>query len=234
MDTPARKRIGDILIERGKLDAATLERALRLQQESGERLGALLVTLGVVAQRDVAEALAAQLDLPLVDAGSYPEFPILEETVSTRFLRETRALPLPEDDAEVALAMADPTDDYTIGAFQMVTGRTVRPMVAIPTELEAALERLYGTRQVGAEPGDRRRRDARGRTRVRRRRAAAEGPGVRGAGHPPGQPASSPTRSTCAPPTSTSSRSRTASPSATASTACCTTSSRRRSASPPR
>jgi len=145
LDTPVRKRIGDILIERGKLDAATLERALRLQQESGERLGALLVTLGVVAQRDVAEALAAQLELPLVDAGSYPEFPILEEMVSTRFLRETRALPLSEDDAEVALAMADPTDDYTIGAFAMVTGRTVRPMVAIPTELEAALERLYGT-----------------------------------------------------------------------------------------
>ena len=40
--------------------------------------------------------------------------------------------------------MADPTDAYTIGAFEMVTGRAVRPLVAIPTELEAALERLYG------------------------------------------------------------------------------------------
>jgi general secretion pathway protein E len=145
VDTPVRKRLGEILIERGKLDAGTLERALRLQQESGEKLGALLVTLGVVAQRDVAEALAVQLALPLVDVASYPEFPILEERVSSRFLRETRALPLREDDTEVALAMADPTDEYTIGAFEMVTGRTVRPMVAIPTELEAALERLYGT-----------------------------------------------------------------------------------------
>ena len=120
MDIPVRKRIGEILIERGKLDSATLERALRLQQESGERLGALLVTLGVVAQRDVAEALATQLALPLVDAASYPEFPILEERVSSRFLHETRALPLREDDTEVTLAMADPTDEYTIGAFAMV------------------------------------------------------------------------------------------------------------------
>ncbi len=145
MDAPVRKRLGELLIDRGKLDGATLERALRLQQESGEKLGALLVTLGVVAQRDVAEALSVQLGLPLVDAGSYPEFPILEERVSPRFLRETRALPLREDEAEVALAMADPTDGYTIGAFEMVTGRAVRPMVAIPTELEAALERLYGS-----------------------------------------------------------------------------------------
>jgi len=139
-----KKRIGEILIERGKLDAAGLERALRLQQESGEKLGALLVSLGVVAQRDVAEALAAQLGLPLIEASGYPEMPILEERVSARFLRESRALPLAEDEEELALAMADPTDLYTMNAFEMVTGRKVKPQVAIPTELEAALERLYG------------------------------------------------------------------------------------------
>src|SRR5512136_1325744 len=115
VDVPVRKRLGEILIERGKLDSVALDRALRLQQDTGEKLGALLVTLGICAQRDVAEALSVQLDLPLVDAGSYPEFPVLEESVSARFLRESRALPLREDEAEVALAMADPTDRYTIG-----------------------------------------------------------------------------------------------------------------------
>src|SRR5438067_8320556 len=145
VDTAVRKRIGEILIERGKVDAAGLDRALRVQQESGEKLGSLLVTLGVCAQRDVTEALAAQLGLPLVDAAGYPEFPILEERISARFLRESRALPVREDETELTLAMADPTDAYTIGAFEMVTGRTVRPMIAIPTELEAALERLYGS-----------------------------------------------------------------------------------------
>jgi general secretion pathway protein E len=133
-----------MLIERGKLDAAGLDRALRIQQDSGEKLGVLLVTIGVVAQRDVSEALADQLGLPLVEAASYPELPILEERVSARFLRESRALPLAEDESELALAMADPTDEYTVNAFEMVTGRKVRPQVAIPMELEAALERLYG------------------------------------------------------------------------------------------
>jgi general secretion pathway protein E len=144
MSTSTQKRLGEILIERGKLDADGLERALRLQQDGGEKVGALLVTLGLCAQRDVAEALAAQLGLPLVDAKGYPEFPILEESISTRFLREAHALPVREDEHELALAMADPTDDYTIGAFRMVTGREIRPAVAIPSELEAAMERLYG------------------------------------------------------------------------------------------
>jgi general secretion pathway protein E len=144
LDAPVHKRIGEILIERGKLDAAGLERALRLQQESGDKLGALLVSLGVVSQRDVSEALALQLGLPLIEAAGYPEMPILEERVSARFLRDARALPLTEDENELALAMADPTDTYTMNAFEMVTGRKVRPLVAIPSELDAALERLYG------------------------------------------------------------------------------------------
>jgi general secretion pathway protein E len=143
-EPPARERIGEILIERGKLDAAGLDRALRLQQETHEKLGALLVTLGLCAQRDVAEALAMQLDLPLVEAAAYPELPILEERISARFLREARALPIAESEDDITLAMADPTDAYTINAFEMVTGRKVKPLIAIPTELEAALERLYG------------------------------------------------------------------------------------------
>ncbi len=144
MNAPLHKRLGELLVERGKLDPAGLDRALRLQQESNEKLGSLLVTLGLCAQRDVAEALAIQLGFPLVEPSGYPEFPILEERVSARFLREARALPVREDERELALAMADPTDDYTISAFRMVTGREIRPLVAIPTELDAALERLYG------------------------------------------------------------------------------------------
>ena len=161
MNAPQRKRLGEILIERGKLDAAGLDRALRVQQESHERLGTLLVTLALCAQRDVAEALAIQLGLPLVDASGYPEFPILEERISPRFLRESHALPVKEDERELALAMADPTDAYTIGAFRMVTGREVRPMVAIPSELDAALERLYGAGRtaVGQIVGDVEQRD---------------------------------------------------------------------------
>ena len=144
MSTP-RKRLGELLIERGKLDAGSLERALRLQQDSGERLGALLVTLGLVSPRDVADTLAAQLGLPLLDGAGYPELPILEERVSPRFLRDARALPVREDADELVLAMADPTDRYAIDAFAMVTGRRVKPMVAVPGDLDAALERLYGS-----------------------------------------------------------------------------------------
>ncbi|HUQ27887.1 MAG TPA: type II secretion system ATPase GspE [Usitatibacter sp.] len=139
------KRIGEILIERGKLEPANLERALKLQEgETREKIGVLLQRLGMVSGRDLADALADQLDLPLASAADFPELPLMEERLSSKFLRDAQAVPLREDDEEIAIAIADPTDSFVISAVQMASGKRVRPYIAAPNEIEAALERLYG------------------------------------------------------------------------------------------
>jgi len=144
--TKLSKRLGEILVERGRLDPSNLERALRLQEsDRSERIGALLVRAGFVAERDVTDALAEQLDLSVVALTEYPELPVLEERVAARFIKESRALPIREDDDQLVLAMADPLDEYVLSAFRMVTQRRVTPRLAVPSELEVVYERLYGS-----------------------------------------------------------------------------------------
>ena len=139
------KRLGEILVERGKLDPANLDRALKLQEgETREKLGVILQRLGMVSGRDLADALADQLDVPIALASDFPELPLLEERLSAKFLRDAQAVPLREDDEEVALAVADPTDSFVLSAVQMASGKRVRPYIAAPNEIDAALERLYG------------------------------------------------------------------------------------------
>jgi len=41
--------------------------------------------------------------------------------------------------------MANPTDDYVLAALRLATGKPILPRVAIPSELEVAFERLYGS-----------------------------------------------------------------------------------------
>src|SRR5213083_1104126 len=142
---PLPKRLGEILIERGKLDPANLDRALKLQEsETRDKIGVILLRLGMVSGRDLADALADQLDLPLAAATDFPELPLMEERLSPKFLRDAQAVPLREDDEELALAIADPTDSFVISAVQMASGKRVRPYIAAPNEIDAALERLYG------------------------------------------------------------------------------------------
>src|SRR6185503_8389620 len=98
----------------------------------------------MVSGRDLADALADQLDVPLAQASDFPELPLLEERLSAKFLRDAQAVPLREDDEEVALAIADPADSYVLSAVQMASGKRVKPYIAAPNEIDSALERLYG------------------------------------------------------------------------------------------
>ncbi len=136
--------LGEMLVERQKLADADLQRARRVRDSTGESLETLLVKLGLVSERDLAEALAARLNLPLVRPADFPDTPATNGAVSPRFLKESRVVPLFEDEQGLTVAMANPTDDYVLSALRLATGKAILPRVGIPTELETAFERLYG------------------------------------------------------------------------------------------
>lgn len=137
--------LGELLVAHQKLADADLQRARRVQEGTGENLDSLLVKLGLVSERDLAEALSTQLKLPLVQPADYPDTPVTNGGVSARFLKESRAIPLFEDEQGLTVAMANPTDDYVLAALRLATGKAVWPRVAMPSEWEAAFERLYGS-----------------------------------------------------------------------------------------
>ena len=137
--------LGELLVEHQKLADADLQRARRVRESTGENLDTLLVKLGLVSERDLAEAVAARLDLPLIKPADYPEMPVTNGGISARFLKESRVIPLFEDERGLTVAMANPTDDFVLSALRLATGKSILPRVAIPTELEIAFERLYGS-----------------------------------------------------------------------------------------
>lgn len=147
----ALSELSELLLRNGKIDRGGLERAGALAGVSGERLDVVLTRLGLVSERDMAAALAEQLSLPLAALADYPERPLLGEKVTTRFLRASRVLPLREHAAHLDLAMADPLDSYALEAIRLLAGKEIRPVVAIPAELDAALDRLYGSLKPAAE-----------------------------------------------------------------------------------
>ncbi len=137
-------QLGDLLVERSKLSPTDLGRALRLQAASTDTLDVILVKLGLVSERDVAEALVVQYRTPLVQPDEYPDVPVMEDAFSPRFLKEARVIPLSEDNGHLIVAMANPADTYTLSAIQLASSKSILPRVGIPSEIENAYERLYG------------------------------------------------------------------------------------------
>ncbi len=133
------------LIRTGRLSREALEGPLRLARSSEERLGGVLVKLGLISERDLTESLAALLGYPLIGAGDYPEAPLFEEQISARFLKGAQAVPVAEQDGALVVAMAAPDDRYVTQAIELACGRRVRPAIGVGSEVLAAIERLYGT-----------------------------------------------------------------------------------------
>jgi len=147
-DLPADERLAKLLIERGRLRDADLVRIARVQdgQGSRERLSRLIVRLGLVSERDTAQALSEVLSLPLAASTDFPDLGVLNGEVSARFLKESLVVPIAEEgQGKSVLVMADPQDDYAAAAFEAACGRPVLRWVGIPSEIDAAIERLYGT-----------------------------------------------------------------------------------------
>ena len=131
------------LIADGKLDSAAAERALRLRGDRQDRLELILTALGLAQEKDVADAVAAELQLPRASPVDYPDSIVFEDA-SPKFLQQARVLPLADTGECVVLAMADPLDAAAVRSFELISGKQVRVWVAAPSDLEFAYERLYG------------------------------------------------------------------------------------------
>ena len=153
--TPPRYlRLGEILIERKKIAAEDLERALELQRERGDKLGKILVDMGLIAQRDVLAALADQLGLPLVTVEGPPPAAPEIDGLSHRFLRQCRAFPIALGDSTLTVAMADPLDFDTIGALRAFSGFRIQTVLAAEPEILDAIDRHYGESDREALAGE--------------------------------------------------------------------------------
>jgi len=138
------QRLGEILIERGKIQLEDLDRALELQQERGDKIGKIIVDMGLIAQRDMLAALSDQLGIPLVTIDGPPPAAPETDRLSHRFLRQARAFPIAVADSTITLAMADPLDFETIAAVRSFSGFEVRPMLVAEQEVLDAIEKHYG------------------------------------------------------------------------------------------
>jgi general secretion pathway protein E len=135
--------LAHLLVAQNQCDLKTLERARRVAAESGQRLDSVMIQLGLVSERGLAEAYTALLGTRLVTPDRYPDEPLFPERLTTRFLRTARAMPIALENEALLVAATDPLDPFTGSAIAAATGRRVVLEVAVPIEIEAAFDRLY-------------------------------------------------------------------------------------------
>ena len=138
-ETANRTALGTLLIERGLLDPARLEEALRIGAETGERLGEVVVRMGWASEDDLAKTLAEQWRLRYVERSAIS----FDGDALSRMSREeaTRLEALPmrvTEDGAVVVALAEPTDARFLALHELL-GDRIDCVVVAKSAIDAGL-----------------------------------------------------------------------------------------------
>jgi len=146
-------RLGRLLVRAGVIDDSQLAEAVA--QAEGRPLPHVLAELGYATETRVAQAIAESMGLAFVDIGSYDLDPAASILLSSDLMKRYIVLPVKFQDEELVVAMADPANIFAIDDLRIVTGKEIRPVVAVESDLLQAIDRFSAQQaNVGDMVGD--------------------------------------------------------------------------------
>ncbi len=136
-------KLGDILLGNGWATLADLKRACSAEERlPGERMGDTLVRLNLVADSHLRQALAIQYRLPYLRVTRRLVDRDVLSVLPRDFVQRHGVLPMYKVDGHLTVAVADPTNLWTIHEVARLSGCEVQLVVTDSKCLHALLEDL--------------------------------------------------------------------------------------------
>ncbi|MFZ1685642.1 MAG: ATPase, T2SS/T4P/T4SS family [Candidatus Zixiibacteriota bacterium] len=139
----ARKKIGDLLVDRGYITPDQLAAALAEQVSTGKRLGQLLIEHGDITEDQLIDTISERLGIPQVSLSSMVLAPNVIQKVSAETARRYTVMPIFLIGNTLTLAMADPLNIIAIDEIKYQTGCDIKRAVARASEIKQAIDQYY-------------------------------------------------------------------------------------------
>lgn len=151
-----KREIGAILMDYGAVTYQQVEEALDEQRSTGERIGEILRSRGLVSESDIARARAEQMDVPYIDIQEFCPAPAILEFIPHPIAQKYRILPISVEVAtedspgQLRVAMENPWDFEAVALAERVAGYRIDVMMAAPAALGRAINEAYAKRRLPA------------------------------------------------------------------------------------
>jgi type IV pilus assembly protein PilB len=141
---PARKTIGQVLIEEGVLSKEDLARALAVQQSSGQLLGEVLIEQGLVSPIVLVRSLGKHLGVAGCQLRHGLIDPALLKIIGPEEAERLKALPMFLVHKTLTVAMAEPQSLPRIDRLRQLTGCKIQPVLALETNIMEFIRKYAG------------------------------------------------------------------------------------------
>jgi len=146
--------IVQLLVEKGRLDPSRLESLREDKAREKLTLEELLIRKGLANEREIAQAYSDYFLIPLLEPSAKPiqVAPELVQRLSEKLCRDHLIAPVRVCDGTLHVAFFTPRELHIVDELQLLTGLTVRPLIAPLSVVEEILGLLYAeSAWVGGE-----------------------------------------------------------------------------------
>jgi len=138
------RRLGEILVESGRVPPSALAEALREQRERRRPLGEVLLSRNLLSRQDLLKCLSEQLQVASCDPSLAALDPALIEALPYDIASRHKAIAVGRDGPYVVCAMSDPLNVLALDELESRFGCRVAPRIALPDDIDKAIDRAYG------------------------------------------------------------------------------------------
>jgi len=137
-------QLGQLLLDKGAINAKDLLEALKKQRDEDGYLGEILLEMGALDEVRLYSLLAQQAGIPFVQLEPAYQDPAIAGIIPFGMIRNLRAIPLFKVESRVTVAMDDPTNLDRIKEIAFATGARVNAVYTTPETINAAIEARTG------------------------------------------------------------------------------------------
>lgn len=128
-------QLGDLLLQEQLITPETLDKALILQSATGKRMGNVLVEKGWLSEGDLLKTLSKQLNIPYLYLRPGVWDPTISHVVKKDTQQRLKILPLFKIHGNLFVASNDPQNFNTFDELRVLTGCTIKPVLAKSEEI---------------------------------------------------------------------------------------------------
>ncbi len=136
-------KIGELLVSGGALTQEQLNSAVERQQQTGQRLGKVIIELGFLKSEQFTSHLSQQLQIPFVDLRRYNFDVGVIQRLRESYARRYRAIVLADQNGVLVVGRADPMDIFASDELERILGQPIQPALVDEDELLSTLDLVY-------------------------------------------------------------------------------------------
>ena len=139
--------MADVFVSSGLVSEEQLAQATEKQRQlkTQEPIGDLLVSMGLITERDRVRCLGEQWGVPYVDLTEIQIPDEVTSAVTQELARRFKVIPIERTPKRLTLAMKNPLDIFAIDEIRLITGKEVEAVIATEEDIINAISANYRT-----------------------------------------------------------------------------------------